>query len=233
MLMEFMRAIAARDGTALAQLEQHPNLARMVVEIGAEPRSARDFFLTDIQHHVYRGDTALHVAAAAHDRELSIRLLAAGADVHACNRRGARPLHYAMDGRPDAMNWGPQAQAAVVQCLIDAGARPDALDKSGVGALHRGVRTRCSAAVSVLLTNGADVHLKNGNGSTPLHLAVQDTGRSGAGSESSRAQQREIILMLLRHGARANDKDKSGNSVSQSARSDWILDLLGESGRHA
>ncbi len=230
MLMDLIRAIAARDGSAVRQLEANPGLARMAVEIGAGRHSPKDFFLEQIQHHVYRGDTALHLAAAAHDRELSAGLLAAGADVHASNRRGARPLHYAMNGRPDAKEWDPAAQAAVVQCLIDAGAQPDALDKSGVGALHRGVRTRCAAAVRTLLANGADVHLKNGSGSTPLHLAVQDTGRSGSGSEASRSQQREIILELLRHGARATDKDKAGNSVLQSAKGDWIVDLLAASG---
>lgn len=226
MLMEFIRAIAAGDASAPGQLERHPGLAQMVLEIGAGTGSPQDFFLKDIQHHVYRGDTALHVAAAAHDRELAVKLLAAGADVHASNRRGAQALHYAMDGRPDAKDWDPRAQAAVVQCLIDAGASPDALDKSGVGALHRGVRTRCAAAVNVLLANGAEVHLKNGNGSTPLHLAVQDTGRSGSGSEAARAQQREIILMLLQHGARSTDEDDAGKTVLQSAKSGWIVDLL-------
>ena len=232
MLMEFMRAIAARDGKALAQLEAHPALARMSVQIGATRQSPHDFYLSQVDRHVYAGDTPLHVAAAAHWHELAARLLAAGADIHARNRRGARPLHYAMDGNPDAADWDPAAQAAVVQCLIDAGAEPDALDKSGVGALHRGVRTRCAAAVKVLLVNGAEVHLKNGNGSTPLHLAVQDTGRSGSGSEAARSQQREIILTLLQHGARSTDEDNAGNSVLQSAKSDWIVDLLVQPGSH-
>jgi len=224
MLMDFIRAIAARDGKAARQLEEHPALAKMAVEIGATRQSPHDFYLSQIDRHVYAGDTPLHVAAAAHWPELATRLLAAGADIHARNRRGARPLHYAMDGNPDATDWDPAAQAAIVQCLIDAGADPDALDKSGVGALHRGVRT--------LLANGADVHLKSGSGSTPLHLAVQHTGRSGSGSEAARSQQREIILMLLQHGARSTDEDNAGNSVLRSAQSEWIVYLLVQPGSH-
>jgi hypothetical protein len=228
MLMDLIRAIAARDEKAFRLLEEHPGLARLVVEIAATRPSSSDHYFKEIEHYVYGGDTALHMAAAAHDPDMSIKLLAAGANVHAKNRRGAEPLHYAVDGSPDAAAWNPGAQAAVVQCLIDAGANPNGVDKSGVGPLHRAVRTRCAAAVRTLLANRADVHLRNGNGSTPLHLAVQNTGRGGSGSAAARAQQREIILSLLRHGARATDKDDAGKSVVQSAASEWIIGLLDE-----
>ena len=228
MLMDLIRAIAARDQNAFRLLEEQPGLARMAVEIAADRRSSSDCYFKEIEHYVYGGDTALHMAAAAHDRDISISLLASGADVRARNRRGAQPLHYAVDGMPNAAAWDPGAQAAVVQCLIDAGADPDAVDKSGVSPLHRAVRTRCAAAVGALLANGADVRRRNGNGSTPLHLAVQNTGRGGSGTVAARAQQREIILSLLRHGARAADQDDAGKSVAQSAASDWIIDLLGE-----
>jgi ankyrin repeat protein len=226
MLMDLIRAIAARDGSAYGLLEEHPGLARMAVETAATRHSSSDFYFEEIDHYVYGGDTALHMAAAAHDSDMSIKLLATGANVHAKNRRGAQPLHYAADGIPDAVAWNPGAQAAVVQCLVDAGADPNAADKSGVSPLHRAVRTRCAAAVRTLLANGADVHLSNGNGSTPLHLAVRDTGRGGSGSAAARAQQREIILLLLRHGARTTDKDKAGQSVLHSAASEWIIELL-------
>ena len=68
-------------------------------------------------------------------------------------------------------------------------AAPSAVDKSGVGPLHRAVRTRCAGAVRMLLEHGADPRRKNGSGSTPLHLAVQNTGRGGAGSPASRDEQ--------------------------------------------
>ena len=59
--------------------------------------------------------------------------------------------------------------------------------------MHRAVRTRCAAAVSVLLAHGADPRRENGSGSTPLHLAVQTTGRGGSGTVSAKEQQARII----------------------------------------
>jgi ankyrin repeat protein len=124
------------------------------------------------------------------------KLIATGASVRARNRRGAEPLHYAVDGIPGSGKWNPSAQAATVNHLIEAGADPDATDKSGVTPLHRAVRTRCAAAVKALLEGGADRRLKNKNGSTPMMLATQNTGRGGSGSCEAKAQQ-ELIVRLL------------------------------------
>jgi len=110
--------------------------------------------------------------------------------------------------------------------LIEAGADPNSADKSGVAPLHRAVRTRCAAAVKALLANGADPIRQNKTGSTPLHLAVQTTGRGGTGSDRTRQLQQEIILLLLRHGAKPTDRDARGKTVAQSAVSDWIRGLL-------
>jgi ankyrin repeat protein len=70
------------------------------------------------------------------------KLIATGANVRARNRRGAEPLHYAVDGMPGSRTWNPPAQAATVARLIEAGADPNATDKSGVAPLHRAVRAR-------------------------------------------------------------------------------------------
>jgi ankyrin repeat protein len=67
--------------------------------------------------------------------------------------------------------------------------------------------------------------MKNKSGSTPLHLAVQTTGRGGSGSALSRAQQTEIIQLLLSHGARPSDRNSSGRSVQECAAA-WIQPLL-------
>jgi ankyrin repeat protein len=139
------------------------------------------------------------MAAAGYRTEIARRLLAAGANVRARNRRGAEPLHYAADGQPGGANWKPEAQAAVIACLIAGGADPNCLDKSGVAPLHRAVRTRCAAAVSALLDGGADPLLQNRSGSTPMLLAAQTTGRGGSGSAEARQQQAEIIRLLEGH----------------------------------
>ena len=150
-------AIASRNGrVVLPMLAASPDLARMVVETGATQAAARDFFFEEIAHCAYPGDTALHMAAAAHLLPVAHHLLAKGANVRAKNRRGAEPLHYACDGVPGSAAWNPDAQAAVVRLLIDAGADPNAKDKSGGAPLHRAVRTRCASAVRALLEGGAD-----------------------------------------------------------------------------
>jgi Ankyrin repeats (many copies)/Ankyrin repeat len=226
-LMTLLRAIVARDEEKASRLlDASPGLAQQAAELGATRQVSTSYYFTEIEHYVYAGDTALHIAAAAYARGISNELLARGASVRARNRRGAEPLHYAVDGIPGSHTWNSAAQEATVECLIAAGADPNSADKSGVGPLHRAVRTRCAGAVRMLLANGADPLRKNGSGSTPLHLAVQSTGRGGTGSSASREQQREIILLLLEHGARPTDQDAAGRSVTEKASGDWVLDIL-------
>ena len=203
-LMTLVRAIVAGDEpAALRLLAASPALACASFVGGATRQGPNSYFLQEIKHYIYTGDTALHVAAAAYRSLIARELVAKGANVRAKNRRGAEPLHYAVDGIPGFRAWNPRAQAATVTCLIEAGADPDAIDKSGVTPLHRAVRTRCAAAVRVLLENGGDARRRNKNGSTPMLLAIQNTGRGGTGSPEAKAQQQEIVQLLEQHGATA------------------------------
>jgi ankyrin repeat protein len=201
-----------------------PALATTSSEAGATRQGAPDFFLGEIRHYLYRGDTALHMAAAAFRRPIAQLLVAHGANCRARNRRGAEPLHYAAD----ANHWSPAAQAETIEYLESVGANPNALDGSGVAPLHRAVRTRSLAAVRALVDAGADPRRPNKAGSTPLHLAVQPTGRGGSGSEEARQQQAGIISFLLERGARPTDRDGRGKRVYDAATSDWIRRLLKE-----
>ena len=194
---QLVLAIVRRDGAAaVGLLEESPELAKARIEDGATRQDAAAHYFPNIGHYVYAGDTALHVAAAAYETEVVQRLIAAGADVQARNRRGATALHYAADSRPGVPRWNPEAQAATIACLIGAGADPNCLDRSGVAPLHRAVRTRSAAAVQALLEGGADARLKNKSGSTPMLLATMTTGRGGSGSTEAREQQEEIIRIL-------------------------------------
>ena len=199
-LMSLMRVIAAGDAQkALQLLAFTPELATEQLAEGASRERSVDFFLTDISHYAYAGDTALHIAAAAHDVDVARALVAAGAAVTIRNRRGAEPLHYAADSRPGSDSWNPQAQAATITYLISAGADPNTTDGSKVRPLHRAVRTRGAAAVRALLDGGADPLLANGNGSTAIELATRQTGRSGSGSPQAKAQQAEIVGLFERY----------------------------------
>jgi ankyrin repeat protein len=227
-LLALFDAITSRDVRESArQLESAPVLVNQAIQTGASRHDADRWFLTAIRHYVYAGDTALHVAAAAHQRAAADLLVRRGADVRARNRRGAEPLHYAADASPGAEYWDPAAQADVVTYLVEAGADPNALDNSGVAPIHRAVRTRSAMAVHALIENGADPLLRNRSGSTPLHLAVQNTGRSNAGSDTAKEEQGRIIAVLLAHGAHPNDPDAKGTTVAALATSVWIRRLLG------
>jgi len=197
LLWRLLTAIAAvDDAEVLAILTAAPALAQARVTEGARRAAATDSYLSDIGHYVYAGDTALHVAAAAHRPEIVRALIRLGASVEARNRRGAAPIHYAADGNPTSPSWNPVAQAATIVGLIASGADPNAVDKNGVTALHRAVRTRCAQAVRALLQGGADALRRNGNGSTPMMLATRQTGRGGSGSPEAVTQQAEIIHLL-------------------------------------
>ena len=197
-----MKEIVTGDAAAIERLlRMTPALANARLEEGATRQAAKENRLAGIGHYVYKGDTALHVAAAAYRADIARRLIALGGDVRARNRRGAEPLHYAADGMPGSPLWDPIAQAATVACLIGAGADPNAMDKSGVTPLHRAVRTRCTGAVRALLEGGADARRRNKNGSTPMLLATITTGRGGSGSPQSKAEQIKIARLLQEHGA--------------------------------
>jgi ankyrin repeat protein len=205
-LTVLVRTIAAGDRRkVMRRLAAAPNLARQASASGATRQGATDYFLDEIGRYLYAGDTALHIAAAAYRRDIAAELVARGADPRAKNRRGAEPLHSASVGMPGARNWNPDAQAEIIEYLIEIGADPNATDMSGVAALHRAVRTRCAEAVKALLAGGADPLRANRNGSTPMQLALQTTGRGGTGSPEAREQQRQIILLLRQHGARPAD----------------------------
>jgi ankyrin repeat protein len=221
--LELVRLVVDGDLAEVSRrLHATPNLATIASPIGATRQQATDFFFPAISHYLYAGDTALHMAAAAHSRSMAELLVSYGADCRARNRRGAEPLHYASDGnRSD-----PRSQASLIEFLISSGADPNAMDNSGVAPLHRAVRTRSVAAVKALLDGGAELRQSNKSGSTPLHLAVQNTGASGSGSDLAHQRQAAIIKLLLVRGASATDTDSQGKSVKQAATSVWIRELL-------
>jgi hypothetical protein len=192
---------ARRVADAIAQGNQARVLELLAANAGLTTASlARDAseecFIGEIRHMVYTGDTILHIAAACYQADLIRPLVNAGASVAAANRRGAQPLHYAVDGGPGNARWNPVAQRETVLCLVQLGADPDAFDKNGTAPLHRAVRNRCAAAVKALLEAGADPYATNRNGSTAMQLARWTTGRPGSGSAEARAQQQEILLLL-------------------------------------
>ena len=195
--MRLVQAIAHGERDRVSRmLAEAPDLALARLAVGATRQAAEEYFIDAITHYVYRGDSALHIAAAACEPDIARDLVKVGADVAAVNRRGAQPLHYAVDGIPVSAGWNPIARRQTVLCLVELGADPDAADKNGATPLHRAVRNRFAAAVKALLDAGADPHAANGRGSTAFELARWTTGRRGSGSAEAKAQQAEIIQLL-------------------------------------
>jgi Ankyrin repeats (many copies)/Ankyrin repeat len=198
-LMALALAIVAGDeATTLRLLAISRSLASASFIEGVTRQTA-NAYLSEIGHYFYAGDTALHIAAGKYQTDIVQELIALGADVRARNRLGAEPLHAAAVGMPGSHTWNPGAQEATIVSLIEAGADPNAVDKSGVTPLHRAVRTRCAAAARALLASGAEVDRKNKRGSTPMLLAIHNTGRGGTGSRAAKAQQEEIVRLLAQH----------------------------------
>jgi len=221
--LEFLRHVASGQiDQVLRGLKANPSFATIASDVGATRREASRYFLSEIGHYVYAGDTALHMAAAGARLAVAELLVGRGADCRAQNRRGAQPLHYAAD----ASHSDPSQQAEMIRYLLSLGADPNALNVDGVSPLHKAVRTRSCTAVQAMLDGGADPRAPNKSGSTPLHLAVQPTGRGGSGSQRARQQQAEIIKLLLHRGARVSDKDGNGRRVDHAAKSEWIHRLI-------
>ncbi|MBR7801387.1 ankyrin repeat domain-containing protein [Undibacterium fentianense] len=225
--LDFIRLVVEGDVEQVARcLAVTPSMASTPSSVGATRTDSSRYFFSEIAHYLYAGDTALHLAAAAFQRQIAEILVTAGADCQAKNRRGAEPLHYAADGNRHA----PVAQAQTIDYLISVGADPNATDGSAVSPLHRAVRTRSIAAVAALVKGGADPRKRNAAGSTPLHLAVQTTGRSGSGTDHSRAQQAAIIKFLIEQGAKVTDKDGRGRSIYEAASDEPSRSVLRELG---
>jgi Ankyrin repeats (3 copies) len=188
--------VAGDDETVMSLLDASPTLALARARQGATRQAPKHDFFARIMHYMYEADTALHMAAAAYRSCVVDELIAKGADIRARNRRGAEPLHYAVDGGPGLSTWDHSAQAKIISRLIQAGADPNAVDKSGVAPLHRAVRNRSAAAVKALIDGGADPKAPNRNGSTPMLLGTQNTWKSGSGSIEAKAQQNKILRLL-------------------------------------
>ena len=67
-----------RDHTGRGQGDGQPHATRPI-GVGASRNGPDGYFLEAIRHHVYRGDTALHIGAAAHHPHIVVLRVARGA----------------------------------------------------------------------------------------------------------------------------------------------------------
>src|SRR6476661_5664514 len=96
----------------------------------ATVRSGVECFVDAATHQLYAGDTALHMAAAASQRETIEYLLSAGADPNALDNGGVTPLHRAVRTR----------SSEAVRALLAGGADVSRRNGSGSTPLHLAVQ---------------------------------------------------------------------------------------------
>ena len=127
-------------------LAASPRLALDALPIGATRTSSTPYYFKEIEHYVYAGDTALHVAAAAYRTDIAKELVGHGANVSARNRRGAQPIHYATDRTARIGDVGPESAGSRRCVLAPCRCRPkrggqewsDTAASGGSDALCRG-----------------------------------------------------------------------------------------------
>ena len=161
--------------TALSLAAQTGDAAilRALLKAGADPNEASG-----------EGQTALMAVARTGNLEAANELLRAGADVNARERWGQQtPLMWA----------AATGQPAMISLLLKHGARPDLLsavrewprkvtaepreksmDRGGFAALHYAAREGCVACIASLVKGGADIDIADGQGTTPLILALMN-----------------------------------------------------------
>jgi len=90
-LRRLVDAIVANDSALFTKLlGESPELATGSFPQGATRQHASPNFIQEIGHYIYSGDTALHFAAASYRHRMAAKLIEAGANVRARNRRRPR-----------------------------------------------------------------------------------------------------------------------------------------------
>ena len=114
--------------------------------------------------------------------------LKAGADVNAADNWGNTPLHALVSGSSNN-------KAELINILIEAGAKVDAVDYVNRTALFDAVDRENTDCVQTLLQAGANVNARDKFGVTPLRGAIS---------------KRDTVLLrlLLEHGAAVNTRDR-------------------------
>lgn len=126
------RVAKLKGGGNKASLDQHLGLIQALLSAGA-----------NVSAVAYRGDTALHEAAATGQEHVAKLLIEHNADINASNSQGETPLYKAAEG----------GHPSIVQILLAAGARVEV----GPSPLGGSVRLGDNLTATMLLEHNATI----------------------------------------------------------------------------
>src|SRR5438477_10329297 len=122
-------------------------------------------------------DASLAGLIQAGNRDVALKMIAAGADVNAAQGDGTTPLHWAVY----------KIDAELTRALLQRGARPNVINNYGSSPLAEAVKVADARLVGMLLDAGSDANVPNQEGQTALMLAA-------------RAGSLDVAGLLVRHG---------------------------------
>ena len=141
----------------------------------------------DVNSQDQDGATPLHLAAVDASPEILLALIAAQAEVNARTSDGRTPLHYAV-----------QAPSGNLERLCGE------TSEQAIEELAAHLSESTSNRIRILIDSGADVHVPDAQGDTPLHVAAH-RGFS------------RVVSLLVNHGADVSTPNAQGESPLQAS----------------
>ena len=139
--------------------------------------------------------TPLHFASHTGHSKVVRLLLEHGADVDSESHFGETPLFFLSESN---------GNLEIAQVLLDYGADPNILSKSGQNSLYRALLTGYQGHIQLLLKYGADPNVRDDAGRTLLHV-------------SSRKGDSKVVQALLELGVDVNSRNNRGRTPLQEA----------------
>lgn len=212
-----------------------PDLVSALLDAGADPDIANKLGISPLLQASRYGNAAMirallgtgaSLARAAPDTETPLMAAARSGSAETVTLlldAGADPNETEPLQQQTALMWAvAEGHFDAARLLLEAGADPDRRSRAseleqrknadfptgGFAALHWAARNADEAMVDLLLAHGADIDIRNGDGSTPMMLAIVN-------------DRFDMAASLLAHGANANDGSLFYATVMRDATTDW------------
>jgi ankyrin repeat protein len=142
------------------------------------------------------GQTLLHKAAIGGSLKVMLRFLAYGMDINSRDEDMDTPLHFVL-GRDDS-----DPSSAMLERLIQAGCEVNARNEDGQTPLHLylGNASVESDVLEILLSNGADINIRDNNGDPVINRLAASVSE-------------ECFKLLLTHGLDVEMRSEDGKTL--------------------